>query len=657
MTGIHFPLQIRMARRSTAAPAGVEGADHPKPRLSAHERLFALGPRTLADLIAPGGAEIRRDHLQLDAHYSRVLVVTGYPRTVAAGWLAPLVEELDVPLELSMHIRPLASGDMVRSLGVQIAKLESSRRVDMLAQRITDPERDIGLEDTERLRSALQRGDEHVFSVSLYLLVRAASRRALDEATRRLETQLDGLMTHSRVALFEQERAFRSCLPEGRDRLLVPRNLDTSSLAISLPLTSSSLVMERGVLYGVAAQSQSPIIIDPFDSSFLNYNLAIIAPSGSGKSYFTKLLALRHLVAGTEFLVIDPEDEYRAVADAVGGMVVRLAASSPHRLNPLDLVAPEPGDPGAVGDPLAHSIAIVLGRLELLLCAGAGAGGAPGVLDVYERALLDHALVQTYAEAGITADPSTHEKPAPLLAHLHSVLNQMEGDLAARLAVRLRRHIPGAGSLGAGIFAGRTNVTLNQPFVVFHIRELPKELWPLAIHLISSHVWNTARHVRRQRLLVVDEAAMLLAHPSGGAFLADVARRARKHYLGLVTIWQRVGDLTGSEHGDTILTNSETKLLLKQSEEIIDAADARFRFTPSERRFLLGALKGEGLLFARGGRWPIRIEASPAEHRLATTNPRDMVDLMGAQTNRKPRSSFVFRDELNGASTAMTAQQ
>src|SRR4029453_3362372 len=164
-------------------------------------------------------------------------------------------------------------------------------------------------------------------------------RRALDEATRRVETQLDGLRCHSRVALFEQERAFRSCVPEGRDPLLIPRNLDTSSLAISLPFASSPLVMERGVLYGVAAQSQSPIIIDPFDSSFLNYNLAVIAPSGSGKSYFTKLLALRHLVAGTEFLVIDPEDEYRAMSGAVGGAVVRLAASSPHRLNPLDLVA------------------------------------------------------------------------------------------------------------------------------------------------------------------------------------------------------------------------------------------------------------------------------------------------------------------------------
>src|SRR5215216_7408150 len=147
MTHIHMPLRIRIAPTTgsgrTSAYSGE--ADNEKPRLSTDERLFALGTRTLANLIAPAGAEVRRDHVQLDAHYLRVVVVTGYPRTVAAGWLAPLVEELDIPLELSMHIRPLASGEMVRALGLQIAKLESSRRVDIVAQRITDPERDIGL--------------------------------------------------------------------------------------------------------------------------------------------------------------------------------------------------------------------------------------------------------------------------------------------------------------------------------------------------------------------------------------------------------------------------------------------------------------------------------------------------------------------------------
>ena len=141
---------------------------------------------------------------------------------------------------------------------------------------------------------------------------------------------------------------------------------------------------------------------------------------------------------------------------------------------------------------------------------------------------------------------------------------------------------------------------------------------------------------------------MLLAHPSGGAFLADVARRARKHYLGLITIWQKVGDLTGSEHGETVLTNSEMKLLLKQSEEIIDTADARFRFTHGERRFLLGALKGEGLLLARGGRWPMKIEASQAEHRLATTNPRELVETIGQSRQLVPGSERA-PSKVNGA--------
>ena len=599
-----------------------------------HERLFALGTRTLADLIAPAGAEIRRDHLQLDAQYLRALVVTGYPRTVAAGWLAPLVEELDLPLELSLHVRPLTSGDMVRALGLQIAKLESSRRVDVLAQRINDPERDIGIEDAERLRDALQRGDERVFSVSLYLLLRAPTRRALDELTRRVETQLDGLLCHSRVALFEQERASGAVFPKVAtgSGAAQPRHELACDIA-----AAGEFVAGDGARRAVRRRGadQSPIIIDPFDSSFLNYNLAVIAPSGSGKSYFTKLLALRHLVTGTEFLVIDPEDEYRAVAEAAGGLIVRLAASSPHRLNPLDLVRLIRSQLAPPTDPLAHSIAVVLAGWS---CFCALEQVQPALLASWTSTNAQystrHSSKRTTPLGSPRIPPHTNA-PRPSSAHLHAVLNRMDSDVAGHLAMRLRRHIPGAGSLGAGVFAGRTNVMLDQPFVVFHIRELPKELWPLAIHLISSHVWNY-RATRSP-----PEAAG--GRRSGDAACASLRWRVpgrrgaprSKHYLGLVTIWQKVGDLTGSEHGDTILTNSEMKLLLKQSEEIIDAADARFRFTPGERRLLLGALKGEGCSSARGGRWPIKIEASPAEHRLATTNPRDLSSLAQAAATRE----------------------
>ena len=278
--------------------------------------------------MAPGGCEVRTDHLRLESQYARVRAVTAYPRTVTPGWLAPLVEG-DLPIELSVHVRPLQSAEMVRALGVQIARLQSSRLAALRGDRVADPEREIALEDAERLRDQLQRGEERVFSTSLYILVRGSSRAELDELTRRVELVLDGMLAHSRRAFWEQERGLRSCLPEGRDQLLVPRNLNTSALAATLPFVGSSLSMEQGVLYGVSPRTQAPIIIDPFDESLDNANLTVVAPAGAGKSFFVKLMALRNLINRSDFVVIDPEDEYHAVAYAVGGQMVRLAASSP----------------------------------------------------------------------------------------------------------------------------------------------------------------------------------------------------------------------------------------------------------------------------------------------------------------------------------------
>jgi type IV secretory pathway VirB4 component len=206
--------------------------------------------------------------------------------------------------------------------------------------------------------------------VSLYVLLRAASQRALDDLTRRVETTLDGMLAHSRVAILEQERAFRACLPAGRDELLAYRNLDTSSLATAFPFTSGSLSMERGVLYGVATRSQSPVIVDPFDASLENANLAIFAMAGAGKSYFVKLMALRNLLAGVDFLVVDPENEYGGVCRAADGQFIRLASSSSHRLNPFDLPPQETASADGA-DVLAEQVTAVVG----LLGTGCAASG------------------------------------------------------------------------------------------------------------------------------------------------------------------------------------------------------------------------------------------------------------------------------------------
>jgi type IV secretory pathway VirB4 component len=610
---------FRFRRRQSPSSRAVQS-------LTSQERRFALGRRSLADLLAPAAVEVARDHLRLEYQYARVLVVVGYPRSVVPGWLTPLLE-FEHAIELSLHVQPLETASIVKLLSQKLVQLQSSRLIDVRSGRLADPEREVAFEDAERLRDALQRGEERVFSVSLYVLLRAASQRALDDLTRRVETTLDGMLAHSRVAILEQERAFRACLPAARDELLVYRNLDTSSLATTFPFTSGSLSMERGVLYGVATRSQSPVIVDPFDATLENANLAVFAMAGAGKSYFVKLMALRNLLAGVDFLVVDPENEYGGVCRAADGQFIRLASSSSHRLNPFDLPPPDATNADAV-DALAEQVTAVVGLLNVML------GERGSSLNPYERSILDRAAYQAYAIAGITPDPATHSRPVPILADLQSALEAMDNDVAAGLAARLHRYV--GGSLAGGLLGGPTNVALNQRLVVFNIQMLEEELRPMAMHLIANFVWNRVRRERRPRLLVIDEAWSLLRYAEGGDFVSGMARRARKYYLGLVTITQDVADFVRSDHGRAVLVNAAMKLLLKQDATTVDAVTEAFQLSVEERQYLLAANKGEGLLFARGARLALSIEASPAEHRLATTAPRELAEMAAASSSVAP---------------------
>jgi len=595
---------------------------------------FARGIRSVADLIAPAALEVARDHLRLDTQFARTLVVTGYPRTVSPGWLAPLID-FEEPIELSLHLHPLQTAQMVSTLSHKLVQLHSSRLLAARGGRLPDPEREVAYEDAERLRDALQRGEEKIFSVALYILLRAGSLAALDALTRKVELTLGGMLAHARTAILEQDTAFQSCLPQGQDQLLLYRNLDTSSVATMFPFSSSSLTMERGVLYGIARHNHSPVIVDPFDETLENANMVVFATSGAGKSYFTKLMALRNLLLGVDFLVIDPEDEYRSLCTAVDGQYVRLASSSAQHLNPFDL--PPADQDQEARNPLAEQVAALLALLEIML-AEPGHG-----LTSHERALLDRALYETYAVAGITDKVSTQHGPAPLMRDLQAVLANTPGEVAGSLAARLQRYVEGSLS---GLFSAPTDVALDRRLVVFNLQALEPELRPLGVHLIATFVWNQVRRSRRPRLLIIDEAWSLVQYPEGGAFLAGMARRSRKYYLGLVTITQDVADFLSVDHGRTVLANAALKLLMKQDAAIIDPVVQAFRLSAEERQFLLAAGKGEGLFFAHGSHVALKIEASPAEHRLATTSPRELAQGDGETDGGK--GNQVRRHRLGG---------
>jgi type IV secretory pathway VirB4 component len=582
-------------------------------RLTASEERFHAGTRSVADVVSPAGLDAARSHLLLDGRYLRILGLAEYPRYVYPNWLGRLVD-FDAPLDISLHVDPLDSGTTVRQLTHRLVEFQSSRMLDARSGKIASAEREVAYEDVERLRDALQRGEERVFSASLYLCLRSATGAALDDLTRRVDAALSGMLASARPALYEMLPGLLSCLPAGQDHLGRCRNLETTSLATMIPFTSSHLSMEKGILYGISVHNNSLVIFDPFSRELENANKVVFAKSGAGKSYACKIEALRALMLGVDYYVIDPEDEYRRVCDAVGGQYIRLSGSSAHRINPFDL-PPASGPGGEDNDPLTERLQSLQGLLGLML---ADRGSA---LSQREKGALDAALLETYRRAGITRDSQTHGQPAPVLRDLYTLLRE-QGD-SHGLADRLERYVDG--SLGQ-VFSSPTSVDLDRPFVVFNVRDLHADLRPLGVYLIADYIWRQVRTRRRPRMLLIDEAWSLMQHAEGARFLSSMARQARKYYLGLTTVTQDVEDFLATPEGHTVLANSSVQLLMRQDSSTIDAVSQTFRLSAGEREFLLACRKGEGLFFAQGNHIALRVEASPMEHSLVTTDPAELIE-------------------------------
>ena len=589
-------------RRSPGRPASLTAAR------------FREGTRQVADALAPDAIAEERTHVTVDGQHSRVLALTEYPRHVVPNWLSRLIDA-DEALDLSLHLEPLESADVIRGLTHRLVQLQSSRMLDARGGRIASVEREVAYEDVDRLREALERGDERVFSTSLYLRLHAPTLAQLDDASARMAGALGGMMAESRAAIFEMLPGLLSCLPAGQDFLGRRRNLDTSSLATMIPFTSSHLAVDRGLLYGENVHNHSLVIFDPFGPDQENANKVVFAKSGAGKSYACKVEALRALLLGIEFIVVDPEDEYGRICDAVGGQMVRLSGTSPHHINPFDL----PVSDGGGRDALAERVLALQGLLGLML------SDASATLSQQERGVLDAALYETYGRAGITTDPGTHRLPPPVLGDLLAVLRAAHEPLG--LADRLQRFVDG--SVGQ-VFSQRTSAALDRPFVVFNVRDLEEELHPLATYLIADHVWREVQRRPAPRVLLIDEAWSLMRHPDGARFIAQVARQARKRWLGLTTVTQDVEDFLGSAEGHTVLANSSVQLLMRQDSSTIGTVADTFRLSREEQEFLLGCGRGEGLFLARGNHIALRVEASPLEHALATTTPAEVLAGGGA---------------------------
>ena len=605
------------------------------------QEAFRQGVVSLLDFIAPASLEFFSTYFRLGTQYARSAYVFGYPREVFTGWLGRLISLPEVA-DISLHIQPVDTDIIMKNLRKKTTQLEASITLDREKNRVRDPAKQAQLADTEEIRDKLQLGEEKFFRLGFYYTVYAPNLEELNVAHKRIDTLLRQQLVYSKPASAQQEEAFDSVTPLSLNRLSIKRNMNTGALGTTFPFTSTDLTQDSGVLYGINLHNSSLVIFDRF--SLENSNSVVLSQSGAGKSFAVKLEALRLMMFGVEVLIIDPENEYQRMAEAVGGSYINLSLNSPSRINPFDL--PSDVDEEET-DVLRNNLINLHGLLRLML------GGMQAqmsnnyavALSPAEEADLDAALIETYAKCGITNDPLTHTSRPPTIVDLYDTLLHM-GGYGPKLAQRLRKYTTGTFS---GIFSNQSNIKIDNQLTVFNVRDLEEEIRPVAMYMALNYIWNKTKSDSKRRILIVDEAWQIMKYEDSANFMFGLTKRARKYNLGITNITQDVEDFTSSRFGRAIVANSSMQLLLKQSPTAVDLLADIFKLTSTEKKLLNQFPVGQGLFFAGKNHIQIQILASQTEQELITTAPDELAALKEAEEAEEEKTAK--KTEASAAST------
>lgn len=575
------------------------------------DEIYKTGVLDLQDVIAPHALKISSHELDLGEKIARTFFVISYPRFLTTGWFAPIIN-MDKVLDISIFVHPMDTNEMLRKFQKKVAEVQSQISTRESKGMVRDPMLDTAYADLEQLRDNLQQAQERIFEVGLYMTIYGNSREEIDKIESEVRSILESRLVYIRPALFQQEQGFRSVLPIATDELNVHTKLNSAPLSSIFPFISFDLTSDRGILYGINRHNSSLILFDRF--SLENYNSVTFAKSGAGKSYTTKLEILRSLMFDTEVIVIDPEREYEYLAETVGGRYFNISLSSEHHINPFDLAIPREDENPS--DVLRNNIITLVGLFRIML----------GGLTPEEDAIIDKAITETYALKDITAEANFAQIEPPLLSDFELVLSGMEG--SESLVNRLSKYTKGTWS---GFMNRPTNVDMNKKLVVFSVRDMEDDLKPVAMYIITHHIWNTVRKELRKRLLVIDEAWWMMRSEDTASFLFSIAKRGRKYYLGISTITQDVSDFLNSPYGVPMITNSSIQLLLRQSPTSVDLVQQTFKLSDEEKYLLLESDVGEGIFFAGLKHVAIKVIASYTEDQIITSDPSQILAIKKAK--------------------------
>ena len=529
------------------------------------------------------------DHLQIDSVYLQTVTVVDYPLLAHPALLADLIDSSD-NVDLSIHIERVATPVALSQLNRKIGELESQKRIllkkeQLLTPQVTDP-----LASAQTLRSKILRNQEALFQVSIYVTVFATSLAELRQLVQQFKTLLSARLMTVSSARFQQLLAFHASLPVGDNTLSIQRNFDTSSLSVTFPFRSLELVHANGIFYGTNSANNSLVVIDRF--ALVNANSIIFAQSGAGKSYLMKLELLRSFLQGVQLFVIDPENEYQALCQALQGSWLDIGSSQlRYNLNPFELT-----------DGQRHSVTALRDKIETLTQL---VSLIVEEITINQKAILKNTLWRLY------------QVKTPNLVDLYrSLQEQKQTALCWRLQSFLNTPL-------ASLFTATGQLALDNQLTVFGLQQVSATQRPLMMSLLADFVERQTTQSVTKRLLMIDEAWLLLQHQTTKDFCNALVRRARKRYLGVALISQQVADFCDDQTAQAILSQASLRILLRQDSTQLATVANYFNLSDYESQFLGSCQQGEALVMADNQHVLAKITALDNEHPLITTKPAD----------------------------------
>jgi hypothetical protein len=556
-------------------------------------------------------------YLDINKSLYRVIYASGYPRTVEPGFLDRIVSLLG-DFNLSLQIKPYPIENMLVDLNKELQK-QRADLYSMQSKGIINPSLEIQHTDTRNTLELLQKGDERLFNISLYVTCKADSIEDLDLLTKKVEAELNSIMILPKIAKFRMIQGFKSTLPLGVDELKANQNITTRALSAFFPFTSQFLQADNtGVWLGLN-KNNIPIIKDIFKLS--NPNGVVLAQSGGGKSYFCKLLITRYLLNGTKVIIIDPQGEYKALVKRFGGQTIDLSRESKTLINPLDLM----------GHDYTEKRLSLMDLMPVML----------GALSEPQKAFLDKAITNAYESKGINMTADTWNNEPPIMSDLLDSLTKLVKKSTQIENATLRSVINRLDMYVSGVFSfldKHTNIKFNNNLVCFDLGGMPKQIKPVIMFLVLDYVYMKMKSDINRKILLVDEAWTLLSRTEDAGYILEIVKTCRKFNMGLLLINQEVEDLFNSRAGKSVLANSAYTLLLKQRPSVIKNICEAFHLSPSEREHLLTANVGDGLLIMEDEHSKIKVVASPEEHEIITTNADELLDkkVFDKRNNSRP---------------------